>query len=91
MAKVSVDIPEEMKEKIDSLSSEKMYKSSSEYIRDALRKKIREDTALNSEEKQIVEERLRKEEKGESDYYTLDEAREELGLTDESGTSGRSS
>jgi Arc/MetJ-type ribon-helix-helix transcriptional regulator len=77
MTKVSVDIPEKMKEKIESLSEEKMYKSTSEYIRDALRKQIQEDSELSDEEEEIIIERM---ENSDKNYFSIEEAQEKLGM-----------
>ncbi len=80
MPTISVNVPEKMKEKIEEMSRENMYSNTSEYIRAALRKQIQEDTGLTPEEEEIVAERLEKMEKGETDWKTLEEVEEELGI-----------
>jgi len=80
MPTVSVNIPEKMREKIDELAEENMYSNTSEYIRAALRKQINQDTGLTPEEEQIVLKRLEKDEKGESNYISIEEAKKQLGL-----------
>jgi len=78
MPTISVNVPEKMKDKIEEMSKENMYSNTSEYIRAALRKQIQQDTGLTPEEERIVAERLDQDEKGESNYLTLEEARREL-------------
>ncbi len=80
MPTISVNVPEKMREKIEELSENKMYGNTSEYIRDALRKKIEDDTGLTSEEEELVAERLEKMKNREDRSQTLDEVAEELGL-----------
>jgi len=80
MPTISVNVPEKMREKIEELSENKMYGNTSEYIRDALRKKIEDDTGLTSEEEEVVAERLEKMKNREDRSQTLDEVAEELGL-----------
>ena len=80
MPTISVNVPEKMREKIDELSEDKMYSNTSEYIRAALRRKIEEDTGLTLEEEEIVLERLKEDENGESNYHSIEEARKKLGL-----------
>jgi Arc/MetJ-type ribon-helix-helix transcriptional regulator len=80
MPTISVNVPEKMKDKIEEMSKENMYSNTSEYIRAALRKQIQQDTGLTPEEERIVAERLDQDEKGQSDYLTLEEARRELGI-----------
>lgn len=80
MPTISVNVPEKMKDKIEEMSKENMYSNTSEYIRAALRRQIQQDTGLTPEEERIVAERLDQDEKGQSDYLTLEEARRELGI-----------
>lgn len=79
MPTISVNVPEKMKNKIEELTEENMYSNTSEYIRTALRIKIEEDSGLTPEEEEIVLERLKEDEKGESNYLSIEEARRELG------------
>jgi Arc/MetJ-type ribon-helix-helix transcriptional regulator len=80
MPTISVNVPEKMRERIDELAEENMYSNTSEYIRAALRKQIEEDNGLTPEEEEIVLERLEEDERGESNYLSIEEARSELGL-----------
>ena len=80
MPTVSVNIPEKMRERMKELSDEGLYQNESEYIRDALRQKIKSDTGLSPEEEAVILERLRKSEEREDEGLTLDELSEELGL-----------
>ena len=49
MAKVSVDVPDGLKERIEETAERKDYKSASEYIREALRNQLEEDEELDPE------------------------------------------
>lgn len=80
MPTVSVNIPEKMREKMKELSEEGLYQNESEYIRDALREKIKSDTGLTPEEEEIVAERLQKMDEREKKGKTLEQLSEELGL-----------
>jgi len=80
MPTISVNVPEKMKEKIEELSKENMYSNTSEYIRNVLRKEIQNDNGLTPEEEKIVLERLEEDENGKSNYLTLEEAEEKLGI-----------
>ena len=80
MPTVSVNIPEKMREKMRELSIEGMYQNESEYIREALRQKIKSDTGLTPEEEELVIERLQRMDEQEKEGKTLEELSEELGL-----------
>jgi len=49
MARISVDVPESLKEEIKETAERKNFKNPSEYIRQALREKIEEDSELDPE------------------------------------------
>jgi Arc/MetJ-type ribon-helix-helix transcriptional regulator len=49
MAKVSVDVPENLKERIKETAERKDYKSPSEYIREALRNQLERDEEIDAE------------------------------------------
>lgn len=49
MARISVDVPESLKEEIEETAERKNFKNPSEYIRQALREKIEEDSELDPE------------------------------------------
>lgn len=49
MARLSVDVPEELKTDIEETAERKNYKNSSEYIRQALREKLEKDSELDAE------------------------------------------
>ena len=80
MPTVSVNIPEKMREKMRELSEEGLYQNESEYIRDALRQKIKADTGLTPEEEEIVIERLKRMNERDKKGKTLEELSEELDL-----------
>lgn len=80
MPTISVNVPEKMREKIDELAEENMYSNTSEYIRAALRKQIKEDNGLTPEEEEIVLERLERMDERDNSGKTLEEVSEELGI-----------
>jgi Arc/MetJ-type ribon-helix-helix transcriptional regulator len=49
MARISVDVPEGLKNEISEAAERKHFKSPSEYIRQALREKLEEDSELDLE------------------------------------------
>ncbi|PSG99795.1 MAG: hypothetical protein BRC28_02875 [Nanohaloarchaea archaeon SW_4_43_9] len=49
MARISVDVPERLKDEIKETAERKNFKSPSEYIRQALREKLEEDNELDPE------------------------------------------
>ena len=80
MATVNVKVPDEMKQKIKELSSEKNYQNESEYVRDALRRKIEEDTGLTLDQYKEVLRRLKEVESGEADLLDEEEVKKELDI-----------
>ncbi|WP_414836788.1 ribbon-helix-helix domain-containing protein [Candidatus Nanohalococcus occultus] len=49
MARISVDVPDGLKDQIKETAERKNFKSPSEYIRQALREKLEEDSELDQE------------------------------------------
>ncbi|WEL19130.1 ribbon-helix-helix domain-containing protein [Candidatus Nanohalococcus occultus] len=49
MARISVDVPDGLKDEIKETAERKNFKSPSEYIRQALREKLEEDSELDQE------------------------------------------
>jgi len=49
MARISVDVPEGLKEEIEETAERKNFKNPSEYIRQALREKLKQDSELDPE------------------------------------------
>jgi len=76
MAKVSVDVPDNLKKRIEETAEERDYKSSSEYIREALRNQLEEDEEIDAE----LLYRYMKLEKGEGleKAQSVEEVRDEL-------------
>jgi len=76
MAKVSVDVPDNLKKRIEKTAEEKDYKSPSEYIREALRNQLEKDEEIDPE----LLYRYMKLQKGEDleDSKSIEEVREEL-------------
>jgi len=76
MAKVSVDVPDSLKERIEKTAEEKDYKNPSEYIREALRNQLERDEEIDLE----LLYRYMKLQKGEEleQAKDIEEVREEL-------------
>lgn len=76
MAKVSVDVPDNLKKRIEETAENKDYKSSSEYIREALRNQLEKDEEVDAE----LLYRYMKLEKGEGleKASSVDEVRERI-------------
>lgn len=49
MAKVSVDVPDNLKKRIEETAERKDYKNASEYIREALRNQLEKDEEVDAE------------------------------------------
>lgn len=75
---LSVDVPDGMAEKIESVVDKGSYKNKSELIRDAIRRLLEERDKV--EHKELSVEALKGLEKArdQEDTYTLEEARKEL-------------
>ncbi|MBY6294461.1 ribbon-helix-helix protein, CopG family [Nanohaloarchaea archaeon H01] len=73
MPTVSVNLPEKMKEKLSELTAEGLYQNESEYIRSALREKIKNETGLTPAEEKELLKRIEQVEKGEADLVSLEE------------------
>lgn len=80
MATVNVKVPDEMKQKIKEMASEKHYQNESEYVRDAIRSKIQEDTGLTLENYKEVLERIKQLEEDEVDLLDEEEVKKELDI-----------
>lgn len=74
MARISVDVPERLKNEIKETAERKNFKSPSEYIRQALREKIEEDNELDPE----LLLRAVKLKQGDVETQSLEEVREEI-------------
>lgn len=49
MARISVDVPKDLKEQVKETAERKNYKNSSEYIRHALREQLEKDREIDPE------------------------------------------
>ncbi|MFB6209071.1 MAG: ribbon-helix-helix domain-containing protein [Candidatus Nanohaloarchaea archaeon] len=74
MARISVDVPEGLKDEIKETAERKNFKSPSEYIRQALREKLEEDNELDPE----LLLRAIKVKQGDVETQPLEEVREEI-------------
>lgn len=76
MASVSVKLPDNLKSQIEERTEEEGYMNTSEYIRQAVREKIKEETQLYPDELRRLIEQGREPEK--DDNHSLEEVKEEF-------------
>lgn len=76
----SVNLPEGLKEEIESRMERDDYQNISEFIREAIREKLRDETQLRPEEIQRIMNVRERERKGEQEWIPLEEVKEELGI-----------
>lgn len=76
MASVSVKIPDNLKKQIEERTEKEGYMNSSEYIRQAVREKIKEETQLYPDELRRLIKQGEDPEKGEN--HSLEEVKEEF-------------
>lgn len=79
---ISADLPSELEKRIKEEVDSGRYKSKSEFLRDAIRLKLIESDlelrVISDDTRETLMERVRKAD--ESEKYTAEEAKEELGL-----------
>ena len=76
MASVSIKLPDSLKRQIEERTEEEGFMNASEYIRQAVREKIKEETQLYPDELKRLIKQGEEPEKG--DNHSLEEVREEF-------------
>jgi Arc/MetJ-type ribon-helix-helix transcriptional regulator len=76
----SVNLPEGLKEEIENRMERDDYQNISEFIREAIREKLRDETPLRPEEIQRIMNVRERQRKGEQEWIQLEEVKEELGI-----------
>ncbi len=76
----SVNLPEGLKKEIENRMERDDYQNISEFIREAIREKLREETQLRPEEIQRIMNVRERERKGEQEWLSLEEVKEDLGI-----------
>ncbi len=76
----SVNLPEGLKKEIEDRMERDDYQNISEFIREAIREKLREETQLRPEEIQRIMNVRERERKGEQKWISLEEVKEDLGI-----------
>lgn len=76
MASISVKLPDNLKSQIEERTEEEGYMNTSEYVRQAVREKIKEETQLYPDELRRLIEQGREPEKGNN--HSLEEVKEEF-------------
>ena len=74
MGSINVRLPDEQKEEIEDAAERGNYPSPSEWVREAIREKLRRDTALYPREVERILEIWEKEDEGEMEWVSEDEA-----------------
>ena len=76
----SVNLPEGLKEEIENRMERDDYQNISEFIREAIREKLRDETPLRPEEIQRIMNVRERQRNGEQEWIPLEEVKEELGI-----------
>lgn len=76
----SVNLPEGLEEELDKRLERGDYQNASEYIREAIRQKLEQDTQLHPEEIQRIMNVRERERKGEQEWISKDEMLERLDI-----------
>lgn len=76
----SVNLPEGLKKQLDERMERGDYQNASEFIREAIREKLKEETKLHPEEIQRIMNIREREEKGEQEWMSREEMLERLDL-----------
>ena len=76
----SVNIPEGLKKEMEERMERDDYQNISEFIREAIREKLKEETKLRPEEIQRIMNVREMERKGEQEWLSLEEVKEDLGI-----------
>ncbi|MFO7793897.1 MAG: ribbon-helix-helix domain-containing protein [Candidatus Nanohaloarchaea archaeon] len=76
----SVNLPKGLKKEIENRMERDDYQNISEFIREAIREKLREETQLRPEEIQRIMNVRERERKGEQEWLSLEEVKEDLGI-----------
>ncbi|MFB6242384.1 MAG: ribbon-helix-helix protein, CopG family [Candidatus Nanosalina sp.] len=74
MGSINVRLPDEQKEEIEDAAERGNYPSPSEWVREAIREKLKRETVLYPREVERILEVWEQEEKGEMEWVSEDEA-----------------
>lgn len=74
MGSINVRLPDEQKEEIEDAAERGNYPSPSEWVREAIREKLKRDTVLYPREVERILEVWEKEDNGEMDWISEEEA-----------------
>lgn len=80
MGSINVRVPDDQKKQIEETAEKENYPSPSEWVREAIREKLRRETKLYPKEVERILEVWEKEKKGELETIPADEFWKELGL-----------
>lgn len=80
MGSINVRIPDDQKKEIEETAEKQNYPSPSEWVREAIREKLRKETKLHPKEVERILEVWQKEKDGELETIPEDEVWEELGI-----------
>lgn len=80
MGSINVRIPDDQKKEIENTAERENYPSPSEWVREAIREKLKRETKLYPDEVERILEVWKKEKKGELKTVSEDKVWEELGV-----------
>ncbi|MFB6144662.1 MAG: ribbon-helix-helix domain-containing protein [Candidatus Nanohaloarchaea archaeon] len=78
MASINVRLPDEQKEQVEEAAERGNYPSPSEWVREAIRDKLKEETVLYPEEVERILKIWEKEKKGDMEWVPAEEVWEEV-------------
>lgn len=80
MSTINVRVPDDQKEQIEQTAERENYSSPSEWVREAIREKLKRDTALYPAEVNRILEIWEQEDRGDLDLTAAEEVWDELGV-----------
>lgn len=78
MGSINVRLPDDQKEELEKAAERGNYPSPSEWVREAIREKLKRETVLYPREVERILEIWKKEDKGEMEWISEDEAWERI-------------
>ena len=77
---MNIRLPDQQKERVKETAEQENYQSASEWVRDAIREKLKRDTALYPAEVQRILEIWEQDDRGDLDLIPADEVWNEYGV-----------
>ncbi|WP_414836789.1 ribbon-helix-helix domain-containing protein [Candidatus Nanohalococcus occultus] len=80
MPSTSINLPEGLKKQLEERLERGDYQNTSEFIREAIREKLKRETQLHPKEIQRIMNVRERERKGEQEWIPFEQVKEELGI-----------